>query len=238
MEQFERVELLFGKESLEKLKNSSVLVFGVGGVGSYCIESLARTGIGNLILVDADVVAASNLNRQIMATYETVGLSKCEVMKTRIASYNKYCKVSYYNYFYNEDVRDEIFNHKIDFVVDAIDTITSKLNIIETCLKKNIPFISSLGMANRIDPTKLCVIDLMKTNYDPLAKVLRQLVRKKGLKGKIPVVFSHEHPIIQHKIINENGVTRKEKMPPASTSFVPATAGMICASYCVQRLLK
>lgn len=233
----QRVELLIGKDGIDKLNQATVLIIGVGGVGSYCAEGLARSGVGHLILVDGDEVALSNLNRQIHAVYDTVGKSKTMVMKDRILSYQKDCDVKALDLFYTKDINDVIFEGHIDYVVDAIDTVTSKLDLIETCVEKGIPFISSLGMANRFDPTQIEITDISKTSYDPLAKVIRTQIRKRRIRGKIPVVFSKEHPFVQHKIINEEGKTRKEKMPPASTCFVPATAGLSCASYIVQKIL-
>lgn len=234
----QRMELLVGNTGLDKLKNATVLVVGVGGVGSYCAEALARSGVGTLILVDGDQVAPSNLNRQIHAVYETIGKDKTEVMKERILSYQKDCNVICHTMFYEESKNQEVFSNDIDFVVDAIDTVKSKLALITYCLEHKIPFISSLGMANRMDPTTVEISELMKTEYDPLAKIMRNLVRKHRLKGKIPVVYAKEHPTMQTKIVNENGVTRKEKMPPASSPFVPAAAGLACASYVVRKLLE
>lgn len=234
----QRMELLVGNTGLDILKNATVLVVGIGGVGSYCVEALARAGVGRLILIDGDQVAPSNLNRQIHAVYSTIGRNKTEVMRERILSYQKDCEVVCHTMFYDESKNEEIFQERIDFVVDAIDTISSKLALISYCLANQIPFISSLGMANRMDPTAIEVSELMKTSYDPLAKVLRNLVRKHRIKGKIPVMYSREHPSVQTKIINEDGITRKEKMPPASSPFVPAAAGLACASYVVRTLLK
>lgn len=233
-----RTELLIGTDGIRRLKESCVCVLGIGGVGSYCAEALARSGVGRLILVDGDTVAESNLNRQIMAVRETVGQAKTQAMKDRILQYRGDIEVECLQLFYNAEANEKIFDQEIDFVVDAIDTISSKRDCIEYCLLHKIPFISSMGMANRMDPTKLTVMDLMKTSYDPLAKVMRGLMRKSKIKGKIPVVCSLEQPMTQTRIINENGKTRKEKMPPASSSFVPAAAGLVCASYAVTTLLK
>lgn len=234
----QRMELLVGNTGLDRLKNATVMVVGVGGVGSYCAEALARSGVGTIILVDGDKVALSNLNRQIHAVYDTIGKEKTQVMKERILSYQKDCKIRCHTMFYEESKNEELFSEHIDFVIDAIDTVTSKMSLISYCLQHKIPFISSLGMANRMNPTKVEITDLMKTSYDPLAKVIRNLVRKQRLKGKIPVVYSSEHPSIQTKIVNEQGMTRKEKMPPASSPFVPAAAGLACASYAVCHIIE
>lgn len=232
----QRTILLLGDGKVARLKEAVVMVVGVGGVGSYCAEALARCGIGTLILVDGDVVAPSNLNRQIHAVYDTIGKEKTMVMKNRIHSYQKDCKVITHTMFYDASKNEELFDRPVDFVVDAIDTISSKLDLIAYCLEHQIPFISSLGMANRLDPTCVYISELMKTEYDPLAKVMRNQVRKRRIKGKIPVVFSKEHPSVQRVVVNEDGKTRKEKMPPASSPFVPAAAGLACASYVVSKL--
>lgn len=234
----QRTELLLGGEALETLKQATVMVVGIGGVGSYCAEALGRCGVGKLILVDGDIVAESNLNRQIHAIYDTIGKAKTEVMKERILSYQRECEVITHTLFYDQTQNDVLFHETVDFVVDAIDTVSSKLDLINYCLSHHILFISSLGMANRLDPTYVCVSELMKTSYDPLAKVLRNQVRKRRLKGKIPVVYSSEHPSVQRTIVNKEGKTRKEKMPPASSPFVPAAAGLAAASYVVRTLLK
>lgn len=233
----ERIELLVGKDGIKKLSELTVMVVGVGGVGSYAAEALARCGIGTLILVDADTVATSNLNRQLHATFETIGKSKTQVMKERILTYRKDCTIHCHSIFYDANKNEELFAYKVDAVIDAIDTMSAKADLIQTCLEKKILFISSMGMANRWDPTKVTVCDLMKTSYDPVAKIMRNIVRKRKLRGKIPVVYSSEQPFVQTQIINENGKTRKEKMPPASTPFVPSAAGIACASFIVRKFL-
>lgn len=234
----QRMELLIGEENLKKLKESTVMIVGVGGVGSYAAEALARSGVGKLVLVDGDTVAPSNLNRQIHAVFATIGKSKTEVMKERIESYRDDCTVIRKDMFYNEEANDQLFDVEVDFVIDAIDTMSSKLALIKYCKEHNIPFISSMGMANRLDPTKVECCDLMKTSYDPVAKIMRNLVRKHHIKGKIPVVFSKEQPSVQTKVINENGITRKQKMPPASSPFVPSAAGLAAAFYAMNILLQ
>lgn len=234
----QRMQLLVGNNGIETLRNATVLVMGVGGVGSYSAEALARSGVGTIILVDGDVIALSNLNRQIHAIYDTVDLPKPQVMKERIHSFNKDCNVICHSVFYDASKNDLLFSQPVDFVIDAIDTITSKVELITYCSEHSIPIISSMGMANRLDPTCVSICDLMKTSYDPLAKVMRNLIRKKGLRIKLPVVYSSEHPSIQTKIINEEGKTRKEKMPPASSPFVPAAAGLAASSYVIRKLIE
>lgn len=234
----QRMELLIQKEGIERLSIATVMVVGVGGVGSYAAEALARCGIGSLILVDGDTVAISNLNRQIHATYDTLHQSKTKVMKERIETYRKDCRVICYDMFYSAQQNELLFQQPVDFVVDAIDTMSSKLDLIQYCLEHKIPFISSMGMANRMDPTKIEITDLMKTSYDPVAKIMRSMVRKHKIKGKIPVLFSTEQPMTQSLIVNEEGVTRKQKMPPASSPFVPSAAGLAAASYAVKNILN
>lgn len=237
-EALQRIELLIQKEGIEKLKHSCVMIIGVGGVGSYTAEALARSGIGKLILVDGDTIAPSNLNRQLHATFHTLDASKTQAMKERIESYRKDCEVICKDLFYDETQNEALFCEPIDFVVDAIDTMTSKLGIIRYCLGNKLPFISSMGMANRMDPTKIEITELMKTSYDPVAKIMRNMVRKHHIRGKIPVVYSSEHPITQNRIIDEAGKTRKQKMPPASSPFVPSAAGLAIAAYVVKKLLE
>lgn len=168
-----RTKLLIGEEGAAVLKARTVCVLGIGGVGSFCVEALARSGIGRLILVDGDVVAPSNLNRQLMAVQETIGKAKTEAMAERIRQYRSDIEIRCVNRFYDASLNEELFCEPIDFVVDAIDTLSSKRDCIEYCLLHQIPFISSMGMANRLDPTKLTIMELMKTTYDPLAKVMR-----------------------------------------------------------------
>lgn len=233
----QRMELLLGKEKLAKLQGCTVMIVGIGGVGSYAAEALARSGIGTLILVDGDVIASSNLNRQLHATIETLGRSKTQAMKERILSYRPDCQVLCHDLFYKEEHTAILFDRPIDFVVDAIDTMTSKLALLRHCLTHDIAFISSMGMANRMDPTCIQICELMKTSYDPVAKIMRTLVRKEGLKGKIPVVWSSEQPIVQRVVVDESKPTRKGKQPPASSPFVPSAAGLAIASYAVRRLI-
>lgn len=234
----ERMELLIGKEGIAGLKEACVMVVGVGGVGSYAAEALARSGIGTLILVDHDTIAPSNLNRQIHADFETIGQSKTAVMKKRIQTYRNDIQVICHDEFYSAEKQSLLFSRSVDFVVDAIDTVSAKLELIQYCLEHEIAFISSMGMANRWDPSQLQVSELMKTRDDPLAKIMRQQVRKRGIKGKIPVVCSRELPYVQRKVVDADGLTRKQKMPPASTPFVPSAAGLLCASQAVNHILS
>ena len=234
---FERTSLLLGEDGLEKLQKSKVLVIGVGGVGSIAVEALARSGISEIVIVDNDTIALSNLNRQVQTNMANVGKSKVLEMVNHIKRINPEINIVAHEIFFDKDV-DDIFEG-VDFVIDAIDTLGSKADLIEKCMNLNIPFISSLGMGNKIDPTKVEQTTLDKTSYDPVAKILRKMCRDRHLElKKVPVVFTSEKPIVQNKIVNENGETRKQKMPPASMFLVPPTAGLACAAYCIQFLVN
>ncbi len=233
----ERIELLIQKKGLQALQNSTVMIVGVGGVGSYAAEALARSQVGHLILVDKDVVEPSNLNRQMQATHHTLGTAKVQAMKDRIHSYNPECKVDMIESFYDASM-NELLDQKIDVVIDAIDTLSAKMDLIQACAWRKIPCISSLGMANRLDPTKVEITTLDKSTGDPLAKALRQLAKKRNYTRKIHVVFSSETPIKQNVVINPDGTTRKDRIPPASMVFVPAASGLACASWAMSQILK
>jgi tRNA A37 threonylcarbamoyladenosine dehydratase len=240
-ERFLRNELYFGNEKNEKLKRIKVCVVGLGGVGSYAIEALARIGVEDFVIIDKDVVDVTNINRQIIALESTIGKEKCGVVKERILQINPSAKVKEYSMFYGKENSDIILKEKVDYVVDAIDTISCKWELIKVCLDNDIKFISCMGMGNREDLTKIEITTLDKTNYDPVAKKLRELVRKenrsKDMK-KIKVVFSNEIPIKQQKVINKEGETFKESYPPASIIFVPSVAGFLCAYYICKDVIK
>ncbi len=233
----QRIELLIKKEGLEALENSTVMIVGVGGVGSYAAEALARSRVGHLILVDKDAVEPSNLNRQIHSTLANLGKSKIQAMKERILSYNPECKVDLIETFFDQ-TSASLLDQDIDVVIDAIDTLSSKMDLIQACAYRKIPCISSLGMANRLDPTKVEITTLDKTSGDPLAKALRQLAKKRNYTRKIRVVFSSEVPIKQNTVVNQDGTTRKDRIPPASMVFVPAASGLACASWAMEQILK
>ena len=176
---FKRTIQLIGEEKFELIKQATVLVVGLGGVGGHAVEALARSGVGKLIIVDKSSVDESNINRQVIALESTIGIPKPIVMKNRLLDINKEIEVVTYHKFYNLDTKEEIFNHKIDYVIDAIDTVTFKIDIIKECLKRNIPFISSMGMGNKLHPELLEISELSKTSYDPIAKVIRKELRDK-----------------------------------------------------------
>ncbi|OLN23451.1 tRNA threonylcarbamoyladenosine dehydratase [Domibacillus antri] len=243
LHQFSRNELAFGKEGLEFLKNTTVAVLGIGGVGSFSAEALARSGVGRLILVDKDVIDITNVNRQLPALLSTVGQPKADLMKERIADINPECEVIALKMFYTEETYEQFFSYGLDFVVDASDTISYKIHLMKECLKRGIPIISSMGAANKLDPTRFTIADISKTHTDPIAKVVRTRLRKEGIKKGIPVVFSDESPIIIREDVrqvvgNDEAEIRKAKMPPASNAFVPSVAGLIMASYVVREVIK
>lgn len=232
LNEFCRTELLIGEDGIEKLHNSKVIVFGIGGVGSFVVEALTRAGVGNLILVDNDTVCISNLNRQIHATQATVGNVKVEAMKARILSINPNCNVEAKQEFITADNIQEIIPEDIDYVVDAIDTVTSKLALAEYCYKNDIKLIASMGTGNKIDPTQFRVTDVFKTKVCPLAKVMRAELRKRGVK-KLKVVYSEEIPMVPNK---GRAVPSQKRQTPGSISFVPPVAGMIIGGEVIKDL--
>lgn len=243
LNQFSRTELALGPEGLERMKNSTVAVLGIGGVGSIAAEALARTGIGRIILIDKDVVDITNINRQIHALLSTVGKPKAELMKQRIADINPECDAVALKMFYTEETYEELFKYPLDYVLDASDTISYKIHLIKQCLERNIPIISSMGAANKMDPSRFQVADISKTTMDPIARVIRQKLRKEGIKKGVKVVFSTEEPVkpredVTQKIVPENAPEiRKAQNPPASNAFVPPVAGLIAVSVIVRDLL-
>ncbi len=225
--QFSRTELLIGKDSIEKLQKSKVAIFGIGGVGSYVVEALVRAGIANFILVDKDIVDLTNLNRQIIATRDTIGMPKVEIAKKRILEINPNANVEIYQEFFMPNSKD-FFDNTVDYVVDAIDTVTAKIELIVRANKFNIPIISCMGTGNKLDPTMFEVSDIFKTSVCPLAKVMRKELKNRGIKN-LKVVFSKENPI---KIADE-----EQKNVPASISFVPSVAGLIIASEVIKDII-
>ena len=240
-----RTEILIGEDNIKKLKNSSVIIFGVGGVGSFCVEAIARCGIGNIHIVDDDTISITNINRQLIATHSTIGKDKIEVVKQRILDINPDANVSASKVFYTKDTLSSIDLSKYDYIVDAIDTISSKILLVEEATRQNIPIISSMGTGNKLDPTKFVVTDIYKTFMCPLAKVMRYELKKRGIK-KLKVVYSTEKPIkpapikldLNAKSSSEFRDTNKRRETPGSISFVPSVAGLIMASQVVNDILK
>ncbi|MDK0710326.1 tRNA threonylcarbamoyladenosine dehydratase [Clostridium perfringens] len=243
-----RTELLIGKDALDKLAKSKVMVFGVGGVGSFTVEALARAGVGNLILVDDDTVCLTNLNRQIHATYKTISKNKVELMKERVLSVNRNCNVETIQVFVTPDNLEEIIPDDVDYVVDAIDTVSAKIALAVYCEQKGIKLMSSMGTGNKLNPAEFKVADIYNTKVCPLAKVMRYELRKRGVK-KLKVVYSEEmprKPKVEDVVTCKTGCvctggTKKcsaKRQIPGSVSFVPPVAGMIIASEVVKDLIK
>ncbi len=227
-----RTGLIIGDEGINKLKGSHVIVFGVGGVGSFAAEAIARAGVGNLTIVDFDEVDITNINRQLPALHSTVGKYKVEVMKDRILDINPNINIKAIREVYNKDTSESILSENYDYVVDAIDMVTSKIHLIETCKNKGLDIISSMGMGNKLDPTKIEVTDIHKTTICPLARVMRKELKDRRIK-KLKVVYSTEQPKeLKKKILNGKKVT------PGSVSFVPSVGGLIIASVVINDLLN
>lgn len=242
LHQFSRTELAIGAEGLDVLKNSTVAVLGIGGVGAMAVEGLARTGIGRIILIDKDVVDITNVNRQIHALLTTVGQKKADLMSERVKLINPECETIALNMFYTDETYEELFKYDIDYVLDASDTIMYKIHLIKECRKRKIPMLSSMGAANKMDPTKFQVADISKTHMDPMARVIRTKLREDGIKKGVKVVFSTEQPVkpradVTEKIAPSGAKIRKAKQPPASNSFVPPVVGLIMVSAAVRDLL-
>lgn len=231
--QFARLEILIGEEKLEILKEKRIAIFGIGGVGGAVCEALARSGIYKFDLIDNDIVSLSNLNRQIIATFETLGKDKVEVMRWRILSINKEAEVNMYKCFFLPENSNTFDFKKYDYVIDAVDTVSAKIEIIKKAKEANIPVISSMGTGNKMNPTMLEVSDIYKTSVCPLARVMRRELRSRNIKD-VKVVYSKEEPITPKKEIEDS----TKKSSPGSTSFVPPVAGYIIASEVIKDLLR
>lgn len=237
MNEFSRSELLLGAEGIKKLKESSVAVFGVGGVGSFTVEALVRSGVENIAIFDDDKVCITNINRQLIATRKTVGKNKVEVMKDRILEINPRVNVEIHQVFYGADNADEFALSKYDYVVDAIDTVSSKLILIERAKEANTPIISSMGAGNKLDPTRFEVTDIYKTSMCPLARAMRSELRKRGV-DSLKVVYSKEpalKPIKNEDETERNSTSRRQT--PGSVSFVPSVAGLIIAGEVIKHII-
>lgn len=236
MDTFSRSYLVLG-ESAKKLENCHVAVFGIGGVGSYTVEALARTGVGSLSLFDSDTVSRTNINRQLIALNSTVGREKTEVAKERILDINPNCKVFSYSVFFAKDNADTIDFSRFDYVVDAIDTVSSKILLAKICYEKNIPIISSMGTGNKLDPTRFEITDINKTSVCPLARVMRRELKERGIK-KLKVLYSKEIPVKPDykEDAEEKGITGRAA--PGSVSFVPSVAGLIIAGEVIKDLCR
>ncbi|MBR3696959.1 MAG: tRNA threonylcarbamoyladenosine dehydratase [Clostridia bacterium] len=248
LNQFSRTELLIGKKAIDKLKNSKIAIFGIGGVGSFVIEGLVRAGIGKFILVDNDKVCVTNLNRQIIATRKTIGRQKVDVAKERILEINPEAKVETYQEFFLPETKG-ILDNSIDYIVDCVDTVTAKIELIVRANNLNIPIISAMGTGNKLDPTQFEVTDIYKTSVCPLAKVIRKELKSRNIKA-LKVVYSREKPIKVEKntkkLFNTNDKLSSQAITKetlnnqrlGSISFVPSVAGLIIAGEVVKDLIN
>ncbi len=230
-ETFARARMILGDNALERLRHSRVAVFGIGGVGSYIAEGLARGGIGHLLLVDHDKVSQSNINRQLIALHSTIGRSKTEVMAERIKDINPFAEVETYPVFYSQETAEQFDFSRIDFIADAIDTVTSKLLLIERAKEEGVPIISSMGTGNKLDPSRLELADLSKTSVCPLARVMRRELKKRGIEH-LRVLYSQEPPAaVKYPIENSD-----RRGTPGSVSFVPSVGGLLIAGEIIRTL--
>lgn len=221
---FSRTEALLGEQAMEKLKKARVAVFGIGGVGGHVVEALVRSGVGAVDIVDSDKVCLSNLNRQIIATESSIGKYKVDVMKERILDINPEAVVNVHKCFYLPETKDEFDFSQYSYVVDAVDTVTAKIQLVMEAEEAGVPIISSMGAGNKLDPTAFQVVDIYKTSVCPLAKVMRRELKKRGIK-KLKVVYSREQPVVKNAV-------------PASVAFVPSVAGLIIAGEVIKDLAK
>lgn len=226
MHKFDRFKKLISEDSFENISSKTVLVIGVGGVGGYVVEALVRSGIGKIIIVDGDVVDETNINRQIVALSSTVGQSKVDVFEKRIKDINEKCEVIKINKFIDASNIDILFDYDFDYLVDACDTVSTKLALIDRCILSKRKFISSMGTGNKLDPSMLEIVDVRKTVNDPLARIVRKYVKDKKITDKVIVLSSRELPI------------KTGDRTPGSTSFVPSSAGLLIASYIIRTFIN
>ena len=226
MPRFDRLVKMIGEDSLQSIQSKTVLVLGCGGVGGYVVEGLVRSGIGSIIIVDFDVIDETNINRQIIALTSNIGRKKVDVLEERVHDIHPDCKVIKYDDFILDENIDILFQNKIDYLVDACDTMSTKKKVILECLNRKIPFISSMGTGNKLDPTCLQIIDIRKTVNDPLARILRKFIKDQKINDKVMVLSSIELPVKTGDRI------------PGSSAFVPSSAGLLIASYIIREFIK
>lgn len=237
-ERFDRTKRLLGADAMAKLHNSHVAVFGIGGVGGHAVDALVRSGIGNITIVDSDEIAVSNINRQLIATEKSVGRKKVQVMKEHLLEINKEVQVHMHDCFFLPETEGEFEFAEYDYVIDAVDTVTAKLALVEACEKVNTPIISSMGAGNKLDPTAFEVADIYKTSVCPLAKVMRRELKKRNIKH-LKVVYSKEEPlepIADAEFVSDE--KRQRRTTPGSIAFVPSVAGLILAGEVIKDLIK
>ena len=248
LNQFSRTELLIKEDGIQKLQKAKVAIFGIGGVGSFAVEGLVRSGIGNFILVDDDKICLTNLNRQIIATRKTIGKYKVDVMEERILEINPDAKIQTYQEFYMPNSKTNIITEDIDYVIDCVDTVTAKIEIVKRCKELDIPIISALGTGNKLDPSRFEITDIYKTSICPLAKVMRKELRKRNI-DSLKVIYSKEEPIEIDEYSNSScktncicppGTKRKctiRNQVPGSISFVPSVAGLMIAGEVIREII-
>ena len=245
-ETFSRTEMLLGAEGMERLKNAHVAVFGIGGVGGYTVEALVRSGVGAVDLIDSDKVCLTNLNRQIIAVESSIGKYKVDVMRERIRDINPETVVNVHKCFYLPETKDAFDFSQYSYVVDAVDTVTAKIQLVMEAEKAGVPVISSMGAGNKLDPTAFQVADIYKTSVCPLAKVMRRELKKRGIK-KLKVVYSQEQPLTPERAGNpeeqetgsgDSGISSSRRATPGSVAFVPSVAGLIIAGEVIKDLIK
>ena len=234
-DQFSRLRLQIGQEAFDRLQNARVAVFGIGGVGGYCVEALARSGIGALDLIDNDTVSLTNLNRQVIALHSTIGEYKVDVMARRIGDINPSCKVTAYRTFYLPETAEAFDFTQYDYVIDCVDTVTAKLDLAQRCHALGVKLISSMGTGNKLDPTKFVVTDITKTSMCPLARVLRKELRLRGI-HHLKVVYSTESPRTPHLELPDALEETSKRQLPASNAFVPPAAGLVLAGEVIREL--
>lgn len=235
---FSRTEILIGTENLQKLRECKIAIFGIGGVGSFTAEALARTGVGSLVLIDGDIICLSNLNRQIHATHKTIGQAKVLAMEERILDINPEANVETYQMLYTAQTAEDLIAEDYDYVVDAIDMVSAKIDLIARCTKREIKIISSMGAGNKLNPTKLQVVDLFETSVCPLARVMRKELKARGV-NNLKVVYSQEPPIKPLALGQDENcslITKRQTL--GSMSFVPSVAGLIIAAEIVRELIN
>ena len=249
LNQFSRTELLIKEDGIQKLQKAKVAIFGIGGVGSFAVEGLVRSGIGNFILVDDDKICLTNLNRQIIATRKTIGKYKVDVMEERILEINPDAKIQTYQEFYMPNSKTNIITEDIDYVIDCVDTVTAKIEIVKRCKELDIPIISAMGTGNKLDPSRFEITDIYKTSICPLAKVMRKELRKRNI-DSLKVIYSKEEPIEIDEYSNSScktncicppGTKRKctiRNQVPGSISFVPSVAGLMIAGEVVKSIIS
>lgn len=237
LNEFSRTELLIGRENVKRLRTKKVAVFGIGGVGSFVIEGLVRSGVSNFVVVDNDNISITNINRQIHADHTTLGMAKVDVIEKRIKNINPEAIVEKYKVFYLPELRNELIRTDYDYIIDAVDTITAKIDLIVSARDKNIPIISSMGTGNKIDPTKFKITDIYKTYICPLAKVMRKELKKRNI-SKLKVLYSNEIPLKPKFEYDLEDNQIRKKQVTGSISFVPPVAGLIIAGEVINDLIK